>query len=92
MLFVDVRTIWVISWVGQTLFFKALLAVLAKDVPGLLAALNSTDECSPGPFHRDVFFLYENPCMIRSMFSIQFNAFAHPSVLGKSKMQVCQNR
>jgi hypothetical protein len=55
-LFVDVRTIWVISWVGQTLFFKALLVVLVKDVPGLLAALNSTDECSPGPFHGDVFF------------------------------------
>lgn len=89
MLFVDVRTIWVRSWVGRTLFFKALLVVLVKDVPGLLAALNSNDECSPGPFHGDVFFLYENPCMIRSIFSIQFNAFAHPSVLGMSKMLVC---
>jgi hypothetical protein len=44
--------------VGRTLFFKALLVVLVKDVPGLLAALNSTDECSPGPFHGDVFFFY----------------------------------
>jgi hypothetical protein len=88
-LFVDVRTIWVTSWVGRTLFFKALLVVLVKDVPGLLATLNSTDECSPGPFHGDVFFLYENPCMIRSIFSIQFNVFAHPSVLGKSKMLAC---